>query len=406
MRISRSRLAPVVAVIVAMWSAPAAASAADRADVVAHRGASGDAPENTLAAIRDAALQEADWAEIDVVMSRDGVPVLLHDTTLARTTDVEEKFPDRAPWLVEDFTVAELKLLDAGSWFDERFAGEPIPTFREALLALDEYDLGLWLEIKSPARYPGVEAAMAEVLRATPGGWLSSPDRAEFFKATSFDFDSLRTFSEEIDYAVPVGGIASTVADDAALRELATWMEFYIVDYLRLQEGDIARLDAAGLKAAAVWTVNDPLAIAGLAEAGADAVIGNYPESARRTLMGSDPFPSRDSVVVDELVNDVPGDDVQPQNGEHVVLRNVWSKPVDVGGWYMRDAAYNLLPVAEGYVIPAGGTLRVYVGPGTNTSDRYYIGRSSSVLNNGGDSIALHRPDDSIVDIAANDLTP
>jgi glycerophosphoryl diester phosphodiesterase len=406
MRTFTSLLATVVAVIVLMGSAAAAASAADRADVVAHRGASGDAPENTVAAIREAARQEADWVEIDVVMSKDGVPVLLHDTTLSRTTDVEEKFPDRAPWLVEDFTVAELKQLDAGSWFGERFAGEPIPAFREALLALDEYDVGLWLEIKSPERYPGVEAAMAEVLRTTAGGWLTAPDRAGFFKATSFDFDSLRRFAEEIDHAVPVGGIASTVADDAALRELATWMQYYIVDYLRLQESDIARIDAAGMRAAAVWTVNDPRAIAGLAEAGADAVIGNYPESARRTLMGRDPFPSRDSVVVDELVNDVPGDDVQPQNGEYVVLRNVWSKPVDVGGWYMRDAAYNLLPIADGYVIPAGGTLRVYVGPGTNTPERHYIGRSSAVLNNGGDSIALHRPDDSIVDIAANDLTP
>jgi glycerophosphoryl diester phosphodiesterase len=405
MRTFSSLLATVVAVGMVMAS-PAAASAADRVDVVAHRGASGEAPENTLAAIREAARQEADWAEIDVVMSKDGVPVLLHDTNLARTTDVEEKFPDRAPWLVEDFTVAELKLLDAGSWFDERFAGEPIPTFREALLAFDEYDVGLWLEIKSPERYPGVEAAMAEVLRTTPGGWLTAPDRAEFFKATSFNFDSLRTFAEEIDYAVPVGGIASTVADDATLRELATWMQYYIVDYLRLQASDIARIDAAGMKAAAVWTVNDPLAIADLAGAGADAVIGNYPESARRVLMGLDPFPSRDSVVVDGLVNDVPGDDVQPENGEYVVLRNVWSKPVEVGGWYMRDAAYNLLPIAEGYVIPAGGTLRVYVGPGTNTSDRYYIGRSASVLNNGGDSIALHRPDHSIVDIASNDLTP
>jgi glycerophosphoryl diester phosphodiesterase len=406
MRTFTSLAATVVAVIVAMGSAAAAASAADRADVVAHRGASGDAPENTVAAIREAARQEADWVEIDVVMSKDGVPVLLHDTTLSRTTDAEEKFPDRAPWLVEDFTVGELKQLDAGSWFGERFAGEPIPAFREALLALDEYDVGLWLEIKSPGRYPGVEAAMAEVLRTTAGGWLTAPDRAEFFKATSFDFDSLRRFAEEIDHAVPVGGIASTVADDAALRELATWMQYYIVDYLRLQESDIARIDAAGMRAAAVWTVNDPRAIAGLAEAGADAVIGNYPESARRTLMGRDPFPSRDSVVVDELVNDVPGDDVQPQNGEYVVLRNVWSKPVDVGGWYMRDAAYNLLPIADGYVIPAGGTLRVYVGPGTNTPERHYIGRSSAVLNNGGDSIALHRPDDSIVDIAANDLTP
>ncbi len=109
MRTFTSLLATVVAVIVAMGSVPAAASAADRIDVVAHRGASGAAPEHTLAAIREAARQEADWAEIDVVMSKDGVPVLLHDTNLARTTDVEEKFPDRAPWLVEDFTVAELK---------------------------------------------------------------------------------------------------------------------------------------------------------------------------------------------------------------------------------------------------------------------------------------------------------
>jgi glycerophosphoryl diester phosphodiesterase len=405
MRTFTSLLATVLVTSGVIVGVPAAANAADRIDVVAHRGASGDAPENTLAAIREAGRQEADWVEIDVVLSKDGVPVLLHDTNLARTTDVEEKFPDRAPWLVEDFTVAELKRLDAGSWFDERFAGEPIPTFREALLALDESDVGLWLEIKSPERYPGVEEAIAEVLRTTPGGWLTAPDRAEFFKATSFNFDSLRTFAEEIDYAVPVGGIASTVADDATLRELARWMEYYIVDHLRLQPDDIARIEAAGLKAA-VWTVNDPVAIVDLAEAGADAAIGNYPESARRVLMGKDPFPSRDSVVVDELVNDVPGDDVQPENGEHVVLRNVWSKPVDVGGWYMRDAAYNLLPIADGYVIPAGGTLSVYVGPGTNASDRYYIGRSSSVLNNGGDSIALHRPDHSIVDITSNDLTP
>lgn len=395
----------LLATIVVIGSVPAAASAADRIDVVAHRGASGDAPENTLAAIREAARQEADWVEIDVVLSKDGVPVLLHDTNLARTTDVEEKFPGREPWLVEDFTVAELKQLDAGSWFDERFAGEPIPTFREALRALDTYDLGLWLEIKSPERYPGVEKAIADVLRTTPGGWLTAPDRAEFFKATSFNFDSLRTFAEEIDNAVPVGGIASTVPGDAALREHAQWMEFFIVDHLRLQPDDIARMKAAGLKTA-FWTVNDPQVIVDLAEAGADTIIGNYPESARRALMGKDPFPSRDSVVVDELVNNPPGDDVQPENGEHVVLRNVRDKPVKVGGWYMRDSAYNLLPIAEGYVIPAGGTLRVYVGPGTNTPDRYYLGRSAAVLNNGGDSIALHRPDHSIVHITSNDLTP
>ena len=130
--------------------APVAASAADRVDVVAHRGASGDAPENTLAAIREAALPGGGLGgdRRRDEQGRGARPASRHN--LARTTDVEGKFPDRAPWLVEDFTVAELKQLDAGSWFDERFAGEPIPTFREALLALDEYDIGLWLEIKSP----------------------------------------------------------------------------------------------------------------------------------------------------------------------------------------------------------------------------------------------------------------
>jgi hypothetical protein len=91
--------------------------------------------------------------------------------------------------------------------------------------------IGLWLEIKSPERYPGVEEALAEVLRTTPGRWLTSPRRADFFKATSLNFESLRRFAEVIDHAVPAGGIASTVPDDATLPELATWMEYYIVNY-------------------------------------------------------------------------------------------------------------------------------------------------------------------------------
>jgi glycerophosphoryl diester phosphodiesterase len=243
------------------------------------------------------------------------------------------------------------------------------------------------------------------VLRTTPGDWLTSPRRADFFKATSFNFESLRRFAEVIDRAVPVGGIASTVPDDATLSELATWMEYYIVNYRPLQQGDIVRLRAAGLKTA-FWTPNDPPTVASLAASGADALIQNYPAVARRTLKGQDPFPGPESVVVQQIVNDVPGDDMQPENGEHVVLRNLSSQAVDVGGWYMRDDPYNRLWIAEGYSIPSGGILRVYVGTGTNTADRYYNALPAAILGNGGDSIALHRPDDRIVDIAGNDLTP
>src|SRR5205085_11649127 len=101
--------------------------------LIAHRGASGYAPEHTLAAYQLAMDQGADFIEQDLGVTKDGVLVCLHDDTLERTTDVEEVFPDRftmdarsnrKQWLIADFTLAELKRLDSGSWFDRKFAGE------------------------------------------------------------------------------------------------------------------------------------------------------------------------------------------------------------------------------------------------------------------------------------------
>ena len=93
--------------------------------LIAHRGASAYAPEHTIAAYRLAIEQGADYVEQDLQISKDGVLVCLHDLTLERTTNVEEVFPDGAPrdrqpetWNVSDFTLQELKPLDAGSWFD------------------------------------------------------------------------------------------------------------------------------------------------------------------------------------------------------------------------------------------------------------------------------------------------
>ena len=92
--------------------------------LVAHRGASAYAPEHTIAAYKLAIEQGADYVEQDLQISKDGVLVCLHDLTLERTTNVEEVFPDRAAtvngrrtWNVSDFTLQELKRLDAGSWF-------------------------------------------------------------------------------------------------------------------------------------------------------------------------------------------------------------------------------------------------------------------------------------------------
>jgi glycerophosphoryl diester phosphodiesterase len=107
------------------------ASGAPVGMVIAHRGDRAAAPENTLAAIRSALFKGADAVEIDVRWTRSGVPVILHDEGLGRTTD--------CAGLVTEWTLADLARCDAGSWFDERFRGERVPTLKAALA-----EVALW----------------------------------------------------------------------------------------------------------------------------------------------------------------------------------------------------------------------------------------------------------------------
>ena len=101
-------------------------------------------------------------------------------------------------------------------------------------------------------------------------------------------------------------------------------------------------------------------------------------------------------------VNDPAGNDVQPETGEHVVLRNATGHNLDVSGYIIRDAANNVLEIGDGYVLAPGAELRVYTGPGTNSADAYYNGGTASVLNNGGDSVALWSPQGQLQDVFAN----
>ena len=132
---------------------------------VAHRGASAYAPEHTLAAYRLAIEMGADYVEQDLAVTRDGVLICLHDASLERTTNVEQLFPDRVStqtiegttrkaWLANDFTLAEIKRLDAGSWFNAKFKGETIPTFDEAV-AVIRGKAGIFPELKTPDIYAG-----------------------------------------------------------------------------------------------------------------------------------------------------------------------------------------------------------------------------------------------------------
>jgi glycerophosphoryl diester phosphodiesterase len=119
--------------------------------VIGHRGAAARAPENTLAGIRKARELGAAWVEFDVMLTRDGVPVLIHDETLGRTTSGRGRVADR--------TLAELRELDAGRWFAPSFAGERVPTLEEAVALLLELGLGANVEVKPSA---GHEAATGE----------------------------------------------------------------------------------------------------------------------------------------------------------------------------------------------------------------------------------------------------
>jgi glycerophosphoryl diester phosphodiesterase len=134
------------------------ASRAGRPLISAHRGASSLAPENTLAALDAAWRAGADLAEIDVQLTLDGQVVLMHDRRVDRTTN--------GSGLLKDHTLADLRRLDAGSWFDPRFAGERVPTLAE-VLEWSRGRLGLLVEIKNyPYREMPLVARTLELVEA------------------------------------------------------------------------------------------------------------------------------------------------------------------------------------------------------------------------------------------------
>ncbi len=130
---------------------------------IAHAGASALAPPHTMAAYRRALELGADFVEPDLQLTRDGVLVCLHDLSLERTTNVEKLYPERATevmrggrqvkaWLVNDFTLDEIRRLDVGTWFDPAFAGEQVPTLQE-LIDLVAGKAGIYPETKNPDFY-------------------------------------------------------------------------------------------------------------------------------------------------------------------------------------------------------------------------------------------------------------
>lgn len=129
----------------------------DRPLILAHRGARKIAPENTLAAFKKAVKLGFDGVEMDVVMTKDKVPVVFHGNELTHTTRTDGK--------ISETLLSDIKKIDAGSLFDPKFEGEKIPLLSEALEYLSQYDKFVDIEIKSqPKGHNGIEEVVAEMI--------------------------------------------------------------------------------------------------------------------------------------------------------------------------------------------------------------------------------------------------
>ncbi|MEV6953462.1 glycerophosphodiester phosphodiesterase family protein [Streptomyces sp. NPDC051183] len=254
--------------------------------VYAHRGASAYAPENTLEAIDLAMRLGFDWVENDVQRTKDGELVVVHDDTLARTTDVEQVFPDRKPWRIADFTAAEIARLDAGSWFGPEFTGARVPTLREYLDRVQRNQQRLLLEIKKPELYPGIEEQTLRVL--DQAGWLDEQHVSRRLVVQSFGADCVRIVHglrpDIVTAFLGTPSVADLPRYAAFTDRINPWHTTISPDWVAAVHG----LRGAHGKAMEVdtWIVDDPATARKVQEMGVDGIITNKPDVVRDAVGG------------------------------------------------------------------------------------------------------------------------
>jgi glycerophosphoryl diester phosphodiesterase len=210
---------------------------------IAHRGAGKLAPENTLAAFRLGAQYGYRAFECDVKLSADGVPFLLHDATLERTTDGQG--------IAGDLNWAELSQLDAGRWHSRLYAGEPVPSLRAVASFVQRNAFALDLEIKPT---PGTEAHTGAVVAAEVARlWQGQP---QVPLLSSFQPESLRAARDTVP-ELPRALLLDTLPSDAIDRALQLRCVALITNHKLMDAALVARIHAAGLRAM-VYTVNQP----------------------------------------------------------------------------------------------------------------------------------------------------
>jgi glycerophosphoryl diester phosphodiesterase len=240
--------------------------------VVAHRGASGYAPETTLEAYKIALQMAVDFVEVDTRQTRDGEIVCIHDSDVCRTTNGKGR--------VADLTLPELKRLDAGIWFNKQnpekarpeYVGLTIPSLDEILDLLKESKTGIYIEIKNPELYsPDFEFSLVSLIRRA-----NFENRALFL---SFNPQSL-VKTKEIAASIPTALLISKLATDPVHAALAIKADELAIRH-DLATADIVNAAHKSNLSVSVWTVNAPNDFRRMINLGVDRIITNYPDRIR-----------------------------------------------------------------------------------------------------------------------------
>jgi len=244
--------------------------------IIGHRGASAVAPENTMAAFREAIAVGANGIEFDVRLTRDGIPVVIHDSTLQRTGGL--------PHRIADLTWSEFKTIDVGSWFARKknlppgsFTQETVPSLRELFTLFQANDLVLCLEMKCDS--VSEQAPLAKACsRLIDEFALKERVIVECFKLPALT--TIKQFDAKIRTAAlfePSISTPSVIFDQSMINQATAVGASYIALHHRLaRAGLVEKAKYAGLQVA-VWTVDDPAWIARAESIGIDALITNDP---------------------------------------------------------------------------------------------------------------------------------
>lgn len=232
--------------------------------IIGHRGAKSNAPENTLAGFRRAHEEGAPWVEFDVKLTKDNVPIVIHDETLERTSN------GRGP--VRDLTLDSIKLVDAGcpAVFGDRFKGERIPTLEESLALLLELGMGFNLEVKPcPGRERETAIAALQVVKRV---W---PARAAIPIISSFKLPALEA-ARDAAPELPRGYLAERL--EAGWLDIARRLDCTTIHpgFRSLTDTQVKLAKQHGYPVLA-WTVNEPARAVELRGWGVDSLISDTP---------------------------------------------------------------------------------------------------------------------------------